>query len=55
VGEARPAGEELVEFVLSPFAPDELEAAADMVRRAADACETWWREGVEVAMGRFNG
>ncbi|HEY0514173.1 MAG TPA: aminoacyl-tRNA hydrolase [Thermoanaerobaculia bacterium] len=48
-------GEELVYFVLSPFAPEEVEAAEEMVRRAADACEAWTREGVEAAMGRFNG
>lgn len=50
-----PGGEDLVGFVLSPFAPGELEAVEEMVRRAADACETWVREGVEVAMGRYNG
>jgi PTH1 family peptidyl-tRNA hydrolase len=53
--EGRPSGEDLVDFVLTPFAPDELEAAAEMIRRAADACETWVREGVEVAMNRHNG
>ncbi|MFL6192801.1 MAG: aminoacyl-tRNA hydrolase [Thermoanaerobaculia bacterium] len=52
----KPAGgEELVEFVLSPFIPEELEPARDMIRRAADACETWLQEGIEAAMGRFNG
>ena len=50
-----PAGEELAAFVLSPFPPEEREAVAEMVRRAADACETWLREGAEVAMQRFNG
>ena len=50
-----PGGEDLVELVLSPFAPEELETVDEMVRRAADACETWVREGVEAAMGRFNG
>lgn len=54
--EGRPlGGEDLVGFVLSPFAPEELEAAAEMVRRAADACETWLHEGVETAMQRHNG
>ncbi len=48
-------GEDLVDFVLSPFAPDELEPVAEMVHRAADACEAWVKEGVEAAMGRFNG
>jgi peptidyl-tRNA hydrolase, PTH1 family len=50
-----PGGEDLVEFVLSPFDPEEREAVEEMVRRAADACETWVREGAEAAMGRFNG
>jgi peptidyl-tRNA hydrolase, PTH1 family len=54
-GDGRPMGEDLVDFVLSPFAPDELAAAGDMVRRAADACETWVREGVEAAMRQHNG
>src|SRR5262245_16576051 len=54
--EGRPTGgEDLVEFVLSPFAPEELAAAGDMVARAADACETWLQEGVEAAMNRYNG
>lgn len=50
-----PGGEDLVDFVLSPFDPEEREAVDEMVRRAADACETWAREGVEVAMSRHNG
>lgn len=55
-GEGRPeGGEDLVEFVLSPFAPEERDAAEEMIRRAADACEAWVREGVEAAMARFNG
>jgi len=54
-GDGRPQGEDMVDFVLSPFAPEELEAVGEMVRRAADACETWLREGVEAAMGKHNG
>ena len=50
-----PAGEDLADFVLAPFAEGEREAAEEMIRRAADACETWWKEGVEVAMNRHNG
>ncbi len=49
-----PSGEELVDFVLAPFAAAEREPVDEMVRRAADACEVWLREGVEVAMNRFN-
>lgn len=48
-------GEELVEFVLSPFAAEERETVAAMISRAADACEAWSREGAEAAMQRFNG
>jgi len=53
--EGTPAGEELVDYVLSPFRSEEREAAEEMVERAADACETWLREGIEAAMNRFNG
>lgn len=54
-GEAPPAGDELVEFVLSPFAADERETVEEMVLRGADACEAWQREGAERAMSRYNG
>ena len=50
-----PAGEGLPDFVLAPFAADEQETVAEMIRRAADACEVWVGEGVEAAMNRFNG
>jgi PTH1 family peptidyl-tRNA hydrolase len=47
--------EDLADFVLAPFAPEEKEAVEEMIRRAADACEAWLAEGIEAAMGRFNG
>lgn len=50
-----PAGDALVEYVLAPFAPEEGEAVAAMLQRAADACESWLTEGPEVAMNRHNG
>ena len=53
--EGMPGGSELPDFVLSPFAAAEREAVAEMVRRAADACECWLAEGIGVAMSRFNG
>jgi PTH1 family peptidyl-tRNA hydrolase len=53
-GEEPPRGEELVDYVLAPFA-GEGEAVERMVERAADACAAWWAEGVEAAMNRFNG
>jgi len=55
-GEAGPpAGEELVDYVLSPFDSDELPAVEEMISRAADACATWLDEGIESAMNRHNG
>jgi PTH1 family peptidyl-tRNA hydrolase len=50
-----PAGEDWAGFVLGPFAPEEGEAVAAMIARAADACEAWLREGAEAAMNKFNG
>lgn len=50
-----PAGTDLVDFVLAPFAPSELDAVEEAVARAADACWTWVRDGAEVAMRDFNG
>lgn len=50
-----PGGEEIVEFVLSPFGPEERRTVEEMILRAADACEAWAREGAEAAMQRFNG
>jgi PTH1 family peptidyl-tRNA hydrolase len=52
--EEKVAGEDLAGFVLGPFDADERETVDEMIRRAADACEAWAREGVDAAMGRFN-
>lgn len=49
-----PRGEDLVEFVLAPFLPDQREAVDAMVQRAADACEVWVKDGADLAMSRFN-
>ena len=48
-------GEDLVEFVLSPFTTEERPKVAEMVLRAADACEVWLAEGIEAAMRGANG
>ena len=50
-----PSGEELVDYVLSPFEDGELPQVDEMIERAVDACEAWLDEGVEAAMNRFNG
>jgi len=47
--------EGLVDHVLSPFTPAEEAAVAPVVQRAADACESWLRDGIDAAMSRFNG
>jgi peptidyl-tRNA hydrolase, PTH1 family len=54
-GEEKVAGEHLADFVLAPFVAEEREAVEEMIRRAADACAVWAREGVEAAMRAFNG
>jgi PTH1 family peptidyl-tRNA hydrolase len=50
-----PPGEDWAEFVLGPFAAEEREALDAMILRAAHACETWLRDGIDLAMNRFNG
>lgn len=53
-GEA-PTGDEVVDFVLSPFARDEMEIFDRVISRAADACERWFERGIDAAMNQFNG
>ncbi len=48
-------GDPLVQFVLEPFAPEERPAVAEMIGRAADACEAWIARGIEAAMQGWNG
>ena len=56
LGEGGPEpGEPLTDYVLGSFEADEQERAEEMVRRAADASEAWWRAGAQAAMNRFNG
>jgi len=52
---APPGGDEMVDYVLTPFPLELHEAVAAMVERAADACEAWAHDGIEQAMNRFNG
>jgi PTH1 family peptidyl-tRNA hydrolase len=55
VGVGRPpAGEDAAVYILSPFADSEREAVATAVQRAADAVECIVRQGVAIAMNRFN-
>jgi peptidyl-tRNA hydrolase, PTH1 family len=41
-------------YVLSNFSPDEEGSLNELIVRAADASETWAREGISTAMNRFN-
>ncbi|MDX1997239.1 MAG: aminoacyl-tRNA hydrolase [Thermoanaerobaculia bacterium] len=50
-----PPGEGLADFVLAPFAPEEIALAETSVQRAAEACAALLAEGLEFAMSRFNG
>ncbi len=51
---AAPPGIDWVEFVLSDFLPEELDAVNGMIENAADAVETAVRQSVDAAMRRYN-
>jgi len=51
----RDGWQDLAGWVLSPFTADEQPLARQLVARAADAAETAVREGLDLAMSRFNG
>lgn len=53
VGASKP-GENLVDHVLSKFAPDEWPEVNPMVARAVDAALCWAAEGMQAAMNRYN-
>ncbi|MBV9279095.1 MAG: aminoacyl-tRNA hydrolase [Chloroflexi bacterium] len=53
VGVGRPPSD-AVGHVLSPFPPQQRALLPALVETAADAVETWLREGVEPVMNRFN-
>jgi len=50
----RPAGEDLVDYVLGKFSRGELEKMMDVVKKAADAVENIIEDGLDSAMNRFN-
>lgn len=45
---------DLEDFVLSQFESSERPTIARAIVQAAEACETWVNEGIEVAMNRYN-
>jgi PTH1 family peptidyl-tRNA hydrolase len=50
-----PSGRDATAFVLSPFRPSERRAAESGIERAADAIERALTDGLEPAMGQYNG
>jgi len=56
VGIGRPGSSRVtVDHVLATFKPGERELATESIAAAADAVETWLRDGMEAAMNEFNG
>lgn len=46
--------EDLADFVLAPFAQEERDTATAMIARAADATESWLKDGTDATMNRYN-
>ncbi len=42
------------DFVLAPFEHDEVDALAELLPTMADAVECWIKEGMDIAMNRYN-
>lgn len=51
-GEVPPG--DLSDFVLAPFAADEIGVVGDLIERAAAAAELWLEQGIEAVMNRCN-
>jgi PTH1 family peptidyl-tRNA hydrolase len=54
VGPPPPGLEDLSDFVLSGFEPEERQLLDELLDPMADAVECWLDAGIEVAMNRFN-
>lgn len=55
IGQPEDPSMEAVDYVLSRFRDDEIEALNQALGRAADGVEKWVQEGIEAAMNQFNG
>jgi PTH1 family peptidyl-tRNA hydrolase len=50
-----PAGiEDLADYVLDEFTPEERDAITELLDPMSEAVETWLQDGIEIAMNRFN-
>ena len=54
VGPKPPEIDDLADYVLADFVPEEREAVVALLDPMADAVECWLAEGIEIAMTRFN-
>jgi len=54
VGAKPPAWDDLADWVLADFSPDERRAVEELMDPMAEAVECWLAEGIETAMNRFN-
>jgi peptidyl-tRNA hydrolase, PTH1 family len=54
VGPAPPGLDDLAEFVLAEFEPEERQTLGQLLEPMSEAVECWLDEGIEKAMSRFN-
>jgi peptidyl-tRNA hydrolase, PTH1 family len=54
VGPQPPGLEDLADFVLAEFEPQEREALGQLLEPMSEAVECWLEEGIEKAMSKFN-
>ena len=54
VGPAPPGLEDLADFVLAEFEPEERETLGQLLEPMSEAVECWLEEGIEKAMAKFN-
>jgi peptidyl-tRNA hydrolase, PTH1 family len=54
VGPAPPGLEDLADYVLDEFSPEERHTITELLDPMSEAVEAWLQEGIEVAMNRFN-
>jgi PTH1 family peptidyl-tRNA hydrolase len=54
VGPAPPGLDDLAEFVLAEFEPEERETLGQLLEPMSEAVECWLDEGIEKAMSRYN-